>query len=202
MRLPQRPNLEKAIPGFGSRDTLAPNVLEEAVLMLQGRGAVLATAREVCRVLRKAEIDAAVIGGVAVALHGHIRTTVDVDVYVPGPLEAVRQALTAAGFTFNAAVREFVRKNVPVHLVTPAQTRYSPKEYLEIAKIRTVGLADLIAMKLQSGSRDLLRAQDLADVIGLIRRHQLPPTFAAKIPKPLRPEFRRLARAIAKAESA
>ena len=60
----------------------------------------------------------------------------------------------------------------------------------------TVGLEDLINMKLDSGRRDPLRAQDLADVIGLIRHHGLGADFARRLDKSLRPEFRKLAKAV------
>jgi len=53
-------------------------------------------------------------------------------------------------------------------------------------------------MKLSLGTRDPLRAIDLADVIGLIRCRRLTPAFAAKIPAALRPDFRKLAKAISK----
>src|SRR5439155_26150806 len=58
-------------------DTMASgmNLRHEAMLMLDKRGAVLATAVKVSRVMRERGIDGAVIGGVAVVLHGHIRTT-------------------------------------------------------------------------------------------------------------------------------
>ena len=56
-------------------------------------------------------------------------------------------------------------------------------------------LADLIGMKLRSGSTNLLRAQDLADVIGLMRHHRLTSSFAPSRQR-LRPAFRKLARMI------
>jgi hypothetical protein len=56
-------------------------------------------------------------------------------------------------------------------------------------------------MKLRSGSSDPLRAQDLADVIGLIRRHRLDVGFARSVGKDLRPVFRKLARLIARRDS-
>src|SRR6184192_3328155 len=58
------------------------DVRHEALLMLDKRGAILDTAREVSRVLKQHKVRGAIIGGVAVVLHGHIRTTKDVDVYV------------------------------------------------------------------------------------------------------------------------
>jgi predicted nucleotidyltransferase len=50
--------------------------------MLEKRGAVLETARRVSHLLRDNKINGAIIGGVAVVLHGHVRTTKDVDVFI------------------------------------------------------------------------------------------------------------------------
>ncbi len=170
---------------------------DEALLLLEGRGAILDVAREVTGVLRKAGVEGAIIGGVAVVLHGYVRTTVDVDVFVPGDLQKVAAALKAAGFSYSRARREFRRNGVPIHLVTADQTRVVPGNPTEIDDVLTVSLPDLVAMKLTSGTRDLLRAIDLADVIGLIRARRLTPAFAAKLPRPLRPTFRKLARTVA-----
>jgi hypothetical protein len=174
----------------------ATRLRDEAMLMLEGRGQVLETAREVTLLIRESGATAAVIGGIAVMLHGHVRATVDVDVYVegePGPLAA---RLVGAGFAFDPSRREFRRDLVPIHIVRPDQVPDNPREYVEIDGIGTVSLADLITMKLRSGSSNLLRAQDLADVIALVRRHGLGSSFAARLPKDLRPAFRKLARAI------
>jgi hypothetical protein len=164
--------------------------------MLEGRGQVLETAREMTALIRASGATAAIVGGVAVMLHGHVRATVDVDVYIeddPGPLAA---RLEAAGFAFDPGRREFRRDLVPIHLVRPDQIPDSPAEYVEIDGISTVSLCDLITMKLRSGSTNLLRAQDLADVIALVRRHGLGSSFAARLPKDLRHAFRKLTRAI------
>lgn len=59
-----------------------------------------------------------------------------------------------------------------------------------------MSLADLINIKLRSGTIDPLRAQDLADVINLIEANQLTADFAPKVRKELRPEFRTLLRAL------
>ena len=174
---------------------MAANIREEALLALQGRGAILDVAREVSQLLRDENIDGAVIGGVAVLLHGHIRTTVDVDIYV-GNTERLAAVLQTHGFEFEPQARQFMKNDVPVHLVTTGQLKLAPRQYEDIEGIRTVSLADLINMKLRSGSEDLLRAQDLADVIGLIQTNGLTSQFAQRISKDLRPEFRKLVRAI------
>ena len=85
-----------------------------------------------------------------------------------------------------------------MHLVSPEQARIAPAEFVTVDGVRTVGLADLINMKLDLGLREPLRAQDLADVIGLIRARRLAPTFASQLARGLRPEFRKLAKAVAK----
>ncbi len=166
---------------------------DEALLMLEGRGAILDVAREATELLHRASIECAVIGGVAVVLHGHVRTTVDVDVLVEST-DGAAKAMKEAGFTFHRTRREFRRGGVPLHLVLIEQLRKPPAESVNIDGIRTVGLADLINMKLDLGLRDPLRAQDLADVIGLIRARRLTTTFAGKLDKSLRGEFRKLVR--------
>lgn len=168
----------------------------EALLLLDKKGAVLDMAREVTNLLRAAGIAGAVIGGVAVVLHGHLRTTKDVDILVSPPLESLVELLTSNGFVFDRDAKEFVKHGVPVHLVLPDQIGAPPKEQIDLEGITTISLADLINMKLRSGSSNPLRAQDLADVIGLIRHHSLTSGFASQVDKALRPEFRKLVRLI------
>jgi hypothetical protein len=137
-----------------------------------------------------------VIGGIAVVLHGHVRSTTNIDVFVDQPFHKAADLLTAGGFEFDAARREFVREEVPIHLVTREHVTQPPKETVEIDGIRTVSLADLIAIKLASGSKNILRAQDLADVIGLIRHNRLDGEFARQLDKWLLPAYRKLVKAI------
>jgi len=169
---------------------------DEALLMLEGRGAVLETARHVSRILRKNNISGAVIGGVSVTLHGDVRATSDVDVFVPEPLATFADHLRSAGYDFDPKQREFVRQQVPVHLIPPSVAIPTPRDFTIIQDVRTVSLVDLINLKLHSGSSSVLRSQDLADVIALIRANNLNGRFVSRINKPLRPEFRRLLAAV------
>ncbi len=68
-------------------------IRDEALLLLEGRGAILEVAREVARLMRDAGVEGAVIGGVAVVLHGYVRTTVDVDVLVPKEAKPLADSL-------------------------------------------------------------------------------------------------------------
>jgi hypothetical protein len=167
---------------------------------LTGDSEILDIARELSALIRAQGLDAAVIGGVAVVLHGHIRTTLDVDVYAADPM-AIADILKEHGFKFEKAARQFVKNGIPVHLVTLEQVGEAPAKMQDIDGIRTVSLADLLSMKLRSGIAHILRAQDLADVIGLIRHHELGGEFTPRIAKPVRAEFRKLVRAIAKQQS-
>ena len=168
----------------------------EALSLMDGRGAILDAAREVSAWLRDAGVSAPVIGGIAVVLHGHWRSTRDIDLLAGSPLDAIADVLQAHGFRLDPERREFVRDGIPVHLVAPQQAGTTVGDTVEIEGVVTVPLPVLIEMKLRSGSANLLRAQDLADVIGLIRRHRLTGDFARNLDKPLRPTFRKLARAI------
>jgi hypothetical protein len=175
---------------------LASRLRDEALNLMDGKGAILESAREISSWFRAAGVSAPVIGGVAVVLHGHWRSTRDVDILALSPLDDVAAVLLAHGYALDPVRREFVREGIPVHLVKPEQAGASAPNTVEIEGITTVALPDLIAMKLRSGSANLLRAQDLADVIGLIRRHRLTGEFARRLDRPLRPTFRKLAHAI------
>ncbi|HEY2155394.1 MAG TPA: DUF6036 family nucleotidyltransferase [Isosphaeraceae bacterium] len=169
---------------------------DEALKLLDGRGAILDAAREISAALREAGVEGAIVGGVAVVLHGYVRTTVDVDVYSPEPAERVIDVLESLGFTLDRARREFVRDILVVHIVRPEQVAPAPRRLVEIDGVTTVSLADLIAMKLRSGLAKMTRAKDLADVIGLIGQCGLKSGFSSRLPEDLRPEFRKLVRAI------
>lgn len=177
------------------------NLRDEALRMLNKQGSILNLARQVSRLMRAAHIPGVVIGGVAVVLHGHVRTTKDIDILVAPPLESLADLLTANGFVFDKMEKAFVKQGVPVHLVLPEQAGFAPHETVEIEGVTTVPLARLLEIKLRSGSTNLLRAQDLADAIGLIRHHQLTNAYACHLAKPFRPAFRKLVRLIQQEDS-
>ena len=175
---------------------MAMITFSEALMTLHGTGPVLETAREVSQILRAEKIEGGVIGGVAVGLHGHIRATLDVDIFVASDARKLAKALETNGFVFDHDQTQFVKRGVVVQLVTIHEVGRAPKRYSDIDGIRTVSLADLINMKLRSGRSSLVRAQDLADVVNLVRRHRLGGAFTPRIDKDLRADFRELVRAL------
>jgi hypothetical protein len=122
----------------------------------------------------------------------------DVHVWVADPLATIADALREAGATFEAVKREFILNDVPIHLVTIDQTGFAPTHRIELENIKTVSLGDLISLKLSSGVNNVLRSQDIADVIGLIRSNHLDGSFTPKIAKEYRKDFKGLLEAIAK----
>src|SRR5512146_1616649 len=108
------------------------NLRREAILMLENSGAVLETARKVSRLLTEGGVPGAIIGGIAVFLHGYARTTRDVDVLAPGNLAAFGRLLEQAGAKFDRARKEYVLDGVPVHLVAREMAVPAPGEPVEI----------------------------------------------------------------------
>ena len=120
------------------------------------RSSLLDIARELSRLMREGGIAGAVVGGIAVVLHGHVRTTKDIDIFVEGALEPLGDLLIARGFSLDSLKKEFVREGVPVHLVTLDQLKQPPRKTVEIEGITTISLEDLIEIKLRSGSSNVL----------------------------------------------
>lgn len=164
-------------------------------MLLDGKGALLEVAREVTQLMRNEGVHAPVVGGVAVVLHGYVRTTSDVHLFTDD-LPHVAKILKGGGFRFQKARREFIRDQIPIHPVTEQESGFHPKNLLRSEEIETVSLADLMNMKLQSGLANPLRAIDLADVIGLIRVRRLTTSFATHLSKELRKDYRKLASAV------
>lgn len=140
-------------------------------------------------------VDAPVLGGIAVYLHGGGRSTVDLDLYATDSRTTAAQ-LQSAGARWIKATREFVLDGVRIHTVTPQDAGVSIDRTSIIDGIRVVTLKDLIAIKLLCGLKHPGRSKDLGDVEELIRSVPLDKRFAAKLPKNLRTEFKALVDAV------
>ena len=134
-------------------------------------------------------VDAPVLGGIAVYLHGVHRSTIDLDFYTTDR-QVTGAQLLAAGAKWNTAKREHVLDGVRIHTVTPQDSGVVIERTSIIDGIRVVKLSDLIAIKLLCGLKNTDRMKDLADVQELIRAVPLDKSFAAKLPKGIRPEFK------------
>jgi hypothetical protein len=170
--------------------TPSPTLDWWALSLLSSESELLELARRVATAT-----GAPVLGGIAVFLHGYRRTTEDIDLQASDP-NAVADALRGLGAEWDESNRQFVLDGVPIHLVTDAQTGGPAAEIVEIQGVPTVSLPDLIRFKLRSGLDRPQRAQDLADVVELIKRVPLSKAFAARLPRAQRAPFKQLVDAI------
>lgn len=145
---------------------------------------------EVARSLRD-RVDAPVLGGIAVYLHGWARTTVDLDLYTTDR-KVTSEQLESAGARWNRASREHVLDGVSIHTVTADEAGHVVERTSIIDGIRVVSLKDLVAIKLICGLKNPGRAKDIADVQELIRAIPLDKRFAGKLPAELSTSFKSL----------
>jgi hypothetical protein len=156
--------------------------------------------------LDAAGIPHAIVGGVAVCLHGYRRNTVDLDLLVRRDDQPrVRATLEAAGYVWSPENAEFrTPSGIPVQFLISgekagkgAEVAFpepdTPGATVEIEGLAVLALARLIEVKLACGLGSPRRThRDLADVVELISFHQLGRDFARHLHKSLRPTFRKL----------
>jgi len=158
------------------------------------------------RTLDAANLPHAIVGGVAVCLHGYRRNTVDLDLLICRTDQSkVRSALENSGYTWDAKRAEFrAPSGVPVQFILSGEKAgkdaevllpepNSPGVTVEIEGLSVLHLARLIETKLACGLGSPRRThRDLADVVELIAIHQLDGSFARHLHKSLRQAFRKL----------
>jgi hypothetical protein len=156
--------------------------------------------------LQQAGLAHAIVGGVAVCLHGYQRNTVDVDLLVrKEQAAAARSALQTAGWRWIAertelqspagVVLQFLLSgdkagpDSEVRLPDPGDER----AVTQLEGLPVLSLARLIDTKLACGQGNLRRThKDFADVVELIAVNKLGRDFARHLHKSLRQTFREL----------
>jgi hypothetical protein len=166
------------------------------------------TAQRVHELLDERGVPHAIAGGVAVALHGYRRNTVDVDVVIRRvDSETVKSALTEDGFAWIAERCKFVSDSGTQIQFLIAGERAGTGSVvklpdpgadgvIEIAEgLPVLTLARLIESKIACGEGNLRRAhKDFADVVELAAIHRLDGTFARFLHRSVRKQFRELVR--------
>ena len=172
------------------------------------KGPVHQTLERLAVRLDEQRIAYAVIEGMALAAHGFVRPTEDVDVLMtPGGLEQFRTSLLGLGYApaFNGAMKTFrdTETNVRIEVITqgeyPGDGEPKPVVFPNPASvsisetgISVVGLPTLVELKLASGLSAPHRLRDLADVQELIARLGLTREFAEGLDESVRQEYVRL----------
>jgi hypothetical protein len=184
----------------------------ELDLFFMQQGKVYQTLANLKDRLTKAGIDYAVIGGMALTIHGYIRATQDVDLLmtVEG-LDTFRSSLVGRGFVpaFAGATKMFkdATTGVAIEIITAGEFPGDgkPKSVsfpepaivsVELEGIKVVRLTTLIELKLASGLTAPDRLKDLADVQELIRTLNLPESLAGEIDESVRSEYLKLHRSV------
>lgn len=163
-----------------------------------------ATAMRVHQLLAAQSIPHALVGGVAVCLHGYQRNTVDIDLLVRrAESESIRSCLQSVGFVWDPAVAEFRGESAtPVQFVVAGERAgrgsevslpdpNEPGVVVTIEGLPVVSLARLIESKIACGEGNLRRThKDFADVVELIARRGLDKSFARHLHKSIRKTYR------------
>ncbi|MEG3861017.1 hypothetical protein [Microcoleus sp. herbarium12] len=183
-------------------------VLQEVELFFMQQGKVYEALQNITQSLSRAGIDYAVIGGMALVIHGYVRTTQDVDLLMtPQGLDSFRSILLGRGFVpaFAGATKMFkdVKTGVSVKIITtgefpgdgkPKSVSFPNPAAVAVEKdgIKVVRLVTLIELKLSSGLSGRGRLKDLADVQELIKALSLPAELAQELDRSVQEEYSRL----------
>lgn len=181
-------------------------MLASRTYAMLGNETLWEVARTCHQLLDAAAIPHAIVGGVAVCLHGYQRNTVDVDLLVRSEDgKRLRDVFVQAGFEWIARDSEFRSDSgIPVQLLmagdragTGSEVRLPDPDSAKCVTIKeglpVLSLARLIETKLACGSGSLRRThKDFADVVELIVSNRLGTGFARFLHKSLRTIFREL----------
>ena len=185
------------------------SVLRESEAFFGGHGAVHQTLRALVERLDAEGIPYAILGGMALNIHGFIRETVDVDVlmsresldrfherlvgrgYVPafpGARKSFRDAETGVRIDVITA-GDFPGDGLPKEIAFPEPSRVG----VDRGGIRVIPLEGLLELKLASGlSAEHRRHVDLADVQRAIEALKLARELGERLHPSVRAEYERL----------
>lgn len=184
------------------------HLLREASQFFMNQGDLFQTLRNLARRLEREGIPYAVIGGMAMARHGLVRMTQDVDVLMtPEGLATFQARYVGRGYAlaFSGARKTFrdAQTGVRIEVVTsgeypgdglpkPVAFPEPDEAWIEDEGIRVIALEKLVELKLASGTSAAHRLRDLADVQDLIGVLELPLDFAERLDASVRESFREL----------
>lgn len=185
-------------------------MLREASAYFAGSGVLHVTLHRLAQRLAAEGIAYALIGGLAMAEHGYVRLTEDIDlVLTVNGLEQFHHRLVGRGYrpAFNGARKTFRDSETGVRIEVLTSGEYPgdglpkavafpdpdlPGVAVEIDGVYVVALERLIELKLASGLSAPHRLRDLADVQDLIVRLDLPAELAGLLDASVHGKYREL----------
>ena len=181
--------------------------LREGGMFFQGESEVQKSLHRITGRLNDLGIDYAVVGGMALFLHGFRRFTEDVDILVTREgLQRLHEALEGSGYRPPFAGSKNLRdteNGVRIEFLVagefPGDGKAKPVAFPEPGPvavkqegIRFLNLNALIELKLASGMTGLARLKDLADVQEVIKMLALPETLADQLDPYVRERYQEL----------
>ena len=182
--------------------------LREASQFYAAQGNVYDALRRLTRRLDAEKIPYALIGGMALAAHGFVRMTQDVDILItPEGLAAFQARCVGHGYVpaFSGAQKSFrdTETHVRIEIITtgeyPGDGKPKPVVFpdpafssIEHEGLHILTLEKLIELKLASGMTAPQRLRDLADVQDVIAALNLPEDFAKRLDASVRANYREL----------
>ena len=183
-------------------------LLKEASNFYMAHGDVFTTLQKLTSHLEEGKIPYALVGGLALAAHGFVRMTQDVDLLMTREgLETFKQRFLGRGYVlaFSGAQKTFRDTETQVRieiLITgdyPGDGKPKPIAFpdpsivfTERGGMRVIPMETLIELKLASGMSAPHRLRDLADVQDLIATLKLPLKTAETLDASVRETFRQL----------
>src|SRR5215216_5613838 len=183
-------------------------LLKEASNYYMARGDLFTTLQDLTRRLEEEKIPYALVGGLALAAHGFVRMTQDVDLLMTHEgLEAFKDKFLGRGYVlaFSGAQKTFrdtethVRIEILITGDYPGDGKPKPVAFpdpsavfTERSGMRVIPIETLIELKLASGISAPHRLRDLADVQDLVITLKLPVEFAETLDASVRETFRQL----------
>jgi hypothetical protein len=181
------------------------DLLQEASQFYMAEGNVYETLRRLARRLDDEAIPYALIGGMALAAHGFVRMTQDVDILMTTQgLDKFRERCVGRGYVpaFQGAQKAFRDTETGVRVEIIATGEFpgdgKPKSVafpdpasssIQHEGMRVITLEKLIELKLASGMTAPHRLRDLADVQDLITALGLPKEFSERLDLSVRAKF-------------
>lgn len=180
-------------------------ILREADEFFGGRGEVRRTLARFAVRLDEAGIPYAVVGAMALNIHGHERVTTDIDVVVTAEARRrIHELLDGNGFLppFEKSrnLRDTIN-GVKIDLILagdfPGDGNPKPVQFPDPSVepvvvrngVRYVTAEKLVELKLASGISHQLRYRDLGDVVSLIDSARLPREFGDKLNPYVQPKW-------------
>jgi len=190
------------------KDRSFRDVLMLADDFFMNEGVVFETMKRMAQRLHDEGISYAVIGGLALAAHGYVRMTLDVDILLtPKGLADFREKIVRKGYVadFPGAAKSFrdAETKVKIKVITtgefPGDGLPKPVSFpdpegqtVEEDDVLILNLEKLIELKLASGLSATHRMRDLADVQDLIIALDLPLELQDKLDKSVQTEYQRI----------